>query len=53
MQITSPLIMDLLLMSNFVVALVSYSGANQLQCAWRMELELLFTCTLTLLFEKS
>ena len=30
MQITSPLIMDLLLGSNFVIALVSYSAASQL-----------------------
>ena len=46
MQITSTLIMDLLLVPNFIIALVSYTVAGQLQCAWTKELELVFTCTL-------
>ena len=52
-QITSRIIMDLLLMPNFVIALASYSAADQLRCAWAKRLELVFTSTLTLLFRKS
>ena len=53
MQTTSPLIMDLLPVPNYIIALVSYSAAGQLQCTRAKELELVFTCTLNFLFEKS
>ena len=53
MQITPPLITDLLLVPNFIIALVSYTAATQLQYARAKELELVFTCTLNFLFEKS
>ena len=53
MQITSSLIMDLLLVPNFIIALVRYSAASKLQCAWTKELVLVFTCTLNFLVEKS
>ena len=54
MQITSQLIMDLLLVPNYLIALARYSAASQKrnQNKRTKELELVFACTLIFLFEK-